>query len=80
VVEAYAALVKATGVPMSAGFLAASHLRPVTAGSFATGVLVCTFWGTALAVVLSKLSGRPRHYRSTYPAAHLPGRSVSEPT
>jgi hypothetical protein len=60
VVEAYAALVKAAGVPMSAGFLAASHPRPVTAGSFATGVLVCTFWGTVLAVVLSKLSGRPR--------------------
>lgn len=60
VVEAYAAVVKAAGVPMSAGFLAASRSRPVTAGSFATGVLVCTFWGTVLAMVLSKLSGRPR--------------------
>jgi hypothetical protein len=60
VVEAYAALVKAAGVPMSAGFLAASHPRPVTASSFATGVLVCTFWGTVLALVLSKLSGHPR--------------------
>jgi len=60
VVEAYAALVKATGVPMSAGFIAASHPTPVTAGSFATGVLVCTFWGTVLAGVLSKLSRQPR--------------------
>ena len=59
-VEAYAALVKAVGVPMRAGFLGAAHAQPVTTGSFATGVLVCTFWGTVLAVVLSKLSGRPR--------------------
>jgi Family of unknown function (DUF6069) len=60
VVEAYAALVKAAGVPMSAGFLGATHAQPVTAGSFVTGVLVCTFWGTLLTVVLGKHSRRPR--------------------
>jgi hypothetical protein len=59
-VEAYAALVKAVGVPMRAGFLGAAHAQPVTTGSFATGVLVCTFWGTVLTLVLAKLSGRPR--------------------
>jgi hypothetical protein len=60
VVEVYAALVKAAGVPMSAGFLGATHATPVAAGSFAMGVLVCTFWGTILSAVLSKLSRRPR--------------------
>jgi bacteriorhodopsin len=60
VVEAYAVLVKAAGVQMTAGFLGATHARPVTAGSFATGVLVCTFWGTVIALVLRKLSRHPR--------------------
>jgi hypothetical protein len=60
VVEAYAAIVKAAGVPMSAGFLGATHTQPVTAGSFATGVLVCTFWGTVLTTVLRRVSRRPR--------------------
>jgi hypothetical protein len=60
VVEAYAAPVKAAGVPTSAGFLGATHAQPVTAGSFVTGVLVCTFWGTLLTVALGKHSRRPR--------------------
>jgi hypothetical protein len=60
VVEGYAAIVKAAGVPMRAGFLAAAHARPVTAVGFATGVFVSTFWGTVLAIVLCKHSGRPR--------------------
>ncbi len=59
-VEAYAALVKAAGVPMKAGFLGATHATSVTSGSFATGVLVCTFWGTVLAVLVGKLSRRPK--------------------
>jgi Family of unknown function (DUF6069) len=60
VVEAYAAIIKAAGVPMRAGFLGATHAGPITAGSFAVGVLVCTFWGTVLAVVVGRLSQRPR--------------------
>jgi hypothetical protein len=60
VVEAYAATVRAAGIPMRAGFLGAAHARPVTAGSFGVGVLVCTFWGTILAVAVGKLSQRPR--------------------
>jgi hypothetical protein len=60
VVETYAGLVKTAGVPMSAGFLGATHAQPVTAGSFATGVLVCTFWGTVLTAGLGQLSRRPR--------------------
>ncbi len=60
VVEAYAAILKAAGNPMRAGFLGASHAGPVTAASFAVGVLVCTFWGTILAVLAGRLSQRPR--------------------
>lgn len=59
-VEAYAALVKVAGVPMRAGFVAAAYAQPVTAVAFATGVLVSTFWGTVLAIVLCRHSGRPR--------------------
>lgn len=57
VVGAYGALVKATGVPMRADFLAAAH---APAGSVVTGVRVCTFWETVLPVVLSRLSVPPR--------------------
>jgi hypothetical protein len=60
VVEAYAAIVKAAGIPMRAGFLGSTHAGPVTAGSFAVGVLVCTFWGTILAAAVGRLSQRPR--------------------
>jgi hypothetical protein len=60
VVEAYAAIVKAAGIPMRAGFLGATHAGPITAVSFAVGVLVCTFWGTILAVAVGRLSQRPR--------------------
>jgi hypothetical protein len=59
-VEAYAALVKIAGAPIRAGFIAAPHAQPVTAVGFATGVVVSTFWGTVLAIVLCKHSGRPR--------------------
>ena len=60
VIEGYAALVRAAGVAMSAGFLGSTHPQPVTVDSFATGVLVCTFWGTIIAVLLCKLSRHPR--------------------
>jgi hypothetical protein len=59
-VEAYAAIVRAAGVPIRAGFLGAVHAQPITASSFATGVLVCTFWGAVLAAIVCKLSARPR--------------------
>jgi hypothetical protein len=59
IAEAYAALIRTTGVPMKAGFLGASHASPVTAASFATGVLVCVFWGTIVAAVVARASKRP---------------------
>jgi hypothetical protein len=60
VVEAYAAIVKAAGIPMRAGFLGATHAGSVTASSFAVGVLVCTFWGIILAIAVGRLAQRPR--------------------
>lgn len=58
-VELYAAAIRALGVPMKAGFLGAATASPLTAAGFATGVLVCTFWGTILATILAKKAARP---------------------
>jgi hypothetical protein len=58
-IELYAAAVRALGVPMKAGFLGAATASPLTAASFATGVLVCTFWGAVLATILAKKAARP---------------------
>jgi Family of unknown function (DUF6069) len=57
--ELYAALIRAAGVPMRAGFLDAATASPLTASSFATGVVVCTFWGAVLATILAKKAARP---------------------
>jgi uncharacterized protein DUF6069 len=58
-IELYAAAVRALGVPMKAGFLGAATASPLTAASFATGVLVCTFWAAVLATILAKKAARP---------------------
>jgi hypothetical protein len=58
-IELYAAGVRAAGVPMKAGFLGAAAASPLTAASFATGVLVCTFWGAVLATILAKKAAQP---------------------
>jgi hypothetical protein len=44
---------------MKAGFLGAAIASPLTAASFATGVLVCTFWGAVLATILAKKAAQP---------------------
>lgn len=53
-IDLYAAAIRALGAPMKAGFLGAATASPLTAASFATGVLVCTFWGAVLAAILAK--------------------------
>jgi hypothetical protein len=72
-VELYAAAVRALGVPMKAGFLGAATASPLTAASFATGVLVCTFWGAVLATVLARKAAQPAR-RFVALAAALTGR------
>lgn len=58
-IEIYTAAARALGVPMKAGFLGAATASPLTAASFATGVLVCTFWGAILATILARKAAHP---------------------
>lgn len=44
---------------MKAGFLGAATASPLTAASFATGVLVCTFWAAILATALARKAVHP---------------------
>ncbi len=57
--ELYGLVARAVGVPMRAGNIGADHADPVTVGLFAMGVLICTFWGTILAVLLARFARRP---------------------
>lgn len=59
VVELYAVITRAAGVPMKAGFLGATAASPISYGSFATGILVCTFWAAVLATALAKKAAQP---------------------
>ncbi|MGO9750021.1 MAG: DUF6069 family protein [Solirubrobacteraceae bacterium] len=59
VIEAYAALAKAAGIPLKAGLAGTDTAALVTAGSFATGIVIATFWGTVLAIILTRYVSRP---------------------
>jgi hypothetical protein len=59
VIEAYAALAKAAGIPLKAGLPRTHTAALVTAGSFATGIVIATFWGAVLAVILTRYARRP---------------------
>lgn len=58
-VEIYAVIARNAGVPMKAGFLGATTASPVTFASFATGVLVCTFWAAVLSTIFARKAARP---------------------
>ena len=55
----YGLLVEATSVPMLAGDPGAAEAQPVTAANFALGTVLCTFWGTVLAIALARWAARP---------------------
>jgi hypothetical protein len=57
--EAYGLAARAAGIPMEAGSVGASTAEPITVGMFAMGTLICTFWGTVLAVLLARWASRP---------------------
>jgi hypothetical protein len=57
--ELYGLAARAVGIPMSAGNIGASAAQPITVGMFAMGTLICTFWGTVLAVLLARYAARP---------------------
>jgi hypothetical protein len=62
--EVYGLIARAVGVPMSAGGLSASTADEITPGMFAMGTLICTFWGTLIAVGLARWANQPaRTYR-----------------
>jgi hypothetical protein len=62
--ELYGIVARAAGVPMEAGSIGASTAEPITVGMFAMGTLICTFWGTVLAVLLARWAAGPaRTYR-----------------
>jgi Family of unknown function (DUF6069) len=77
-VEGYAAVARAAGVPMLAGAPGAHTASPITPDSFAVGVLVCTFWGTVLALLIAKLARRPAR-RFTRTAVLLTALSLISP-
>ena len=58
-IETYAALAKAAGIQLKAGLPGTHTAALVTAGSFATGIVIATFWGTLLAIILTRYASRP---------------------
>ncbi len=59
VTEAYGLAARAAGVPMYAGDPGATKAVPLNVGAFAMGVVLCTFVGTVLAVILARRATRP---------------------
>jgi hypothetical protein len=60
VTAGYAELAGSISIPMRAGSMGAARAEPITAGNFVVGVLVCTFWGTVVAVLLRRFARHPR--------------------
>jgi hypothetical protein len=58
-IEGYAALGRALGLSMMAGFPGAHAAQHITGASFATGVFVGAFWGTLFAVLLLRFASHP---------------------
>ena len=59
VTELYGLAARLAGVPMSAAGFGKPKAGPVTAASFAMGVVICAFWGTVLAVVIARFARKP---------------------
>lgn len=59
-VELLATAARGLGVTLAAGEYGAAHAAALGVGALATGVLICSFWGTLLALVLNHRARRPR--------------------
>ena len=68
-VETWGLAARAAGVPMRAAGLGAHHATPVTAGMFAMGTMVVTFWFTFAVVLMARFARNPRR---TYLRTALP--------
>ncbi|MES9541420.1 MULTISPECIES: DUF6069 family protein [unclassified Actinomadura] len=57
--ELFGLVARAAGIPMEAGSIGAATPDPVTVGMFAMGTVICTFWGTILAMLLARFAKNP---------------------
>lgn len=57
--EVYGLIIRGLGVPMKAGSFGADKADAINVGMFAFGVLMCTFWGTVLALLLARFASQP---------------------
>ena len=57
--ELFGLAARAASVPMEAGGVGADATEPIMVGMFAMGTVICTFWGTVLAMLLARFAGRP---------------------
>lgn len=57
--ELFGLAARAAGVPMEAGGVGADTTEPIMVGMFAMGTVICTFWGTVLAMLLARFARRP---------------------
>ncbi|GAA2269468.1 hypothetical protein GCM10010402_26850 [Actinomadura luteofluorescens] len=57
--ELFGLAARAAGVPMEAGGVGAGTTDPITVGMFAMGTVICTFWGTILAMLLARFARKP---------------------
>jgi hypothetical protein len=60
VLSLYGAVAIAVHGPMAAGDPGADHAAPVQVGSFAPGVVLCTFIGTLIALATVRFAARPQ--------------------
>ncbi len=72
--ELYGMAARAAGTPMAAAGVGSHRAGPITVGMFAMGTVICTFWGTVLAVVLHRYA---RHPARTFTVAALALTAVS---
>ncbi len=68
-VETWGLAARAVGVPMRAAGLGSHHATPITAGMFAMGTMIVTFWFTFAVILMARFSKNPRR---TFLRAALP--------
>ena len=68
-VEVWGLAARAIGVPMRAAGMGSPHATPITAGMFAMGTMVVTFWFTFAVILMARLAKNPKR---TYLRTALP--------
>jgi Family of unknown function (DUF6069) len=73
-VEIWGLAARAVGVPMRAAGLGSQHATSITAGMFAMGTMVVTFWFTFAVILMARYAKNPGR---TYLRAALPLLAIS---